>query len=124
MASNSILPENDLQEEVEELFLKHIARSLSVQTEQTGKDLDNIISDNMKRAEEIQALKQSRKGYPSKQELENDTKLLTFYTGFECFTVLMAMFEFVAEGLHHSGHHKLTKFDCFLLTIMVKLEPL
>ena len=57
MASNSILPENDLQEEVEELFLKHIARSLSVQTEQTGKDLDNIISDNMKRAEEIQALK-------------------------------------------------------------------
>ena len=56
-------------------------RSLSVQTEQSGKDIDNLISDNHKRAEEIQALTQSSNGgYPSKQELEKDTKLLTFYT--------------------------------------------
>ena len=30
----------------------------------------------------------------------------------------MAVFEFVAKDLHHSGHHKLAEFDCFLLTIM------
>ena len=116
MASNTIMPENYLQEEVavDAMVVSEAHRSLSVQTEQTRKDIDNLILDNKKRTEEIQALKQSSKGYPSKQELAN----LTFYTGFECFTVLMAVFEFVAKGLYHSGHHKLAEFDCFLLTIM------
>ena len=117
----TMAPEDDLQEEVaiDTMVVSETHRSLSVQTEQRGQDIDNLISDNQKRAEEIQALKQSNNGgYPSKQELENDTKLLTFYTGFECLTVLMAVFEFVAKDLHHSGHHKLAEFDCFLLTMM------
>ena len=109
----TMAPEDDV------MIVSEIHRSLSVQTEQRGTDIDNLIFDNQKRAEEIQALKQSSNGgYPSKQELENDMKLLTFYTGFEYFTVFMAVFEFVAKGLHHSGHHKLAEFDCFLLTMM------
>jgi len=95
MPSNSILPENDLQKEVavDVMVFSEAHRLLSVQSKQTRKNFDNLISDNKKRAEEIQALKQSSKGYPSKQELAN----LTFYTGFECFTVLMLVFEFVSK---------------------------
>ena len=116
----SILPERDVQEEVaaDTIITTETQRSLSVQTEQTGKDIDDLICDNQKRVEEIKGLKQPTKGYPSKQELKDDTKLLTFYTGFECFTVLMAVFEFVAKGVCHSAHHKLPEFDCFLLTVM------
>ena len=66
------------------------------------------MSDNQKRIEEIRILKQPSKGYPSKQELTDDTKLLTFYTGFECFSVLMAVFEFVSKHISYSAHHKFT----------------
>ena len=89
-----------------------------MQTEQTGQDIDNLMSDNQKRIEEIRILKQPSKGYPSKQELADDTKLLTVYTGFECFSVLMAVFEFVSKHISHSAHHKLPEFDCFLLMII------
>ena len=83
-----------------------------MQTEQIGQNIDNLMSDNQKRIEEIWILKQPSKSYPSKQELTDDTKLLTFYTGFECFSVLMAVFEFVLSiAINHSAHNKLSEFD-------------
>ena len=116
----SVSPDRGIQEEtaVDAVVITEAQRSLSVQTEQTGKDIENLMCDNQKRIEEIHLLKQSSKGYPTKQELEENTKLLTFYTGFECFTVLMAVFEFVSKHVNQSAHHKLPEFDCFLLTIM------
>ena len=41
--------------------------------------IDNLMNDNQKR---IRRSPQVNKGYPSKHELVDDTKLLTFYTGF------------------------------------------
>ena len=116
----SASPERDVQEElpIDAIITTETQRSLSVQTEQTGQDIHNLMSDNQKRIEEIRILKQPSKGYPSKQELTDDTKLLTFYTGFECFSVLVAVFEFVSKHISHSAHHKLPEFDCFLLMIM------
>ena len=95
----SASPERDVQEEIpiDAIITTKMQRSLSVQTEQIEQDIDNLMSDNQKRIEEIWILKQPSKGYPSKQELTGDTKLLTFYTGFECFSVLMAVFEFVSK---------------------------
>ena len=64
------------------------------------------------RAEKIQS-----GGYPERDQLAGDSKLLNFYTGFNCFTVFMAIFEFVAKGVAHSDNPKLTKFN-YLLTFM------
>ena len=118
----SVSLDGGIQEEtaVDAVVITEAQRSLSVQTEQTGKDIENLICDNQKRIEEIHLLKQSitNKGYPTKQELEENNKLLTFYTGFESFTVLIALFEFVFKHMNHSAHHKLPEFDCFLLTVM------
>ena len=71
-----------MQEEysIDAVITTETQRSLSVQTEQTGKDIDNLMSNNQKRIEKIQILKHPSKGYPTKQELTDDTKLLTFYT--------------------------------------------
>ena len=116
----SVYPDGGIQEEtaIDAVVITEAQRSLSVQTEQTGKDIENLMCDNQKRIEEIHLLKQSSKGYPTKQEIEENTKLLTFYTGFECFTLLIAVFEFVSKHVNHSANHKLPEFDCFLLTIM------
>ena len=116
----SVYPDGGIQEEtaIDAVVITEAQRSLSVQTEQTGKDIENLMCDNQKRIEEIHLLKQSSKGYPTKQEIEENTKLLTFYTKFECFTVLMAVFEYVSKHVNHSANHKLPEFDCFLLTIM------
>ena len=39
------------------------------------------------------------KGYPSKNDLKNNDKLLYFYTGLHSFNVLMSVYTFVATSL-------------------------
>ena len=62
----SVSPDRGIQEEtaVDAVVITEAQRSLSVQTEQTGKDIENLMCDNQKRIEEIHLLKQSSKGYP------------------------------------------------------------
>jgi len=92
--------------------------SLSVQTDLTMIDLHNMEYDYQKRVEELQVIQQCNSGYPSKQQLEATPDVLSFYTGLSCFTILMASFEFVAKDVSQNGNHKLTKFECFILTLM------
>ena len=34
----------------------------------------------------------------------------------------MAIFEFLVKGIVHSGHHKLSAFNCYLMTLMLNLS--
>ena len=82
---------------------------------------EGIKSDLHSHMEEIHVLKQgqhSSRGYPTKEQLENDQKVLSFYTGFKCFGILMAIFEFVQKGNPVARKCKLPDFESFLLTIM------
>ena len=58
------------------------------------------------------------RGYPSQDEFKSSEKVLRFFTGFSSFTVLMAVFNMVAVAVPVGGAAKLTKFDCFTLTLM------
>ena len=58
------------------------------------------------------------KGYPDKENLKNNDKLLRFYTGLSSFTVLMAVFNLVSVAIPESPTSKLSKFQAFVLTLM------
>ena len=91
---------------------------VSIQTDLTMKDFSEIESDFQSWIEEMHVLKQgqhSSRGYPTKEQLENDQKVLSFY---ECFGILMAIFEFVQKGNSLARKYKLPDFESFLLTIM------
>lgn len=57
-------------------------------------------------------------GYPSEQQLRDDNKLVTFYTGLSNFTILIDIFEFITKEASGLDHSKLPPFACFLLTLM------
>ena len=63
-----------------------------------------------------QALK--RKPYPTQECLKEDEKLLTFYTGLTSITVFTAVFKFVSSVIPQTYNNKLTKFECFIVTLM------
>ena len=58
------------------------------------------------------------KGYPDKENLKNNDKLLRFYIGLSSFTVLMALFNLVFVAILESPTSKLSKFQAFVLTLM------
>ena len=106
-------------EQIDSTIVTDTHRSLSIQAGLTMQDLGNMESDNQKCIEELQTLQErSTAGYPSKEQLQDNSKLLLFYTGLPSFTIFMAIFEFVKKGVSHSGYHKLSEFDFFLLTLM------
>ena len=92
-------------------------RSLACQTDMTVSDLSIMEAEN-EQNEELKVTHEQNKGYLNKEQLQNDPKLLRFYTGFGNFTVFMAIFEFVTKDLVHSKYHKIAAFDCYLLTLM------
>ena len=51
-----------------------------------------------------------RKGFPDQEDFKTDEKLLSFYTGLNSFTVLMAVFDLVAAVIPESPLSKLSKF--------------
>ena len=84
-------------------------------------DLSELESDLQSRIDEIHSYKQeihNSRGYPTMGQLQKDNKLLSFYTGFECFSILIAIFEFVQKGSTTKRKYKLPDFESFLLTIM------
>ena len=109
---------SDDEKEIDSVVVTDTQRSLSVQTDLNMQDLSNMEFDNQKCIEEVQTLQGCSTGYHSKEQLQDNSKLLLFYTGLQSFTMLMAIFEFVKKGVSHSGYHKLSEFDSFLLTLM------
>lgn len=94
-------------------------RSLSVQTDLTMRSMTALEEDNVSRQEDVNTLKQSqRTGFPTKDQLENNNKIVTFYTGLSTFTILSAVYDFVSQTIHHTNKFKLSSFNCFLLTLM------
>ena len=81
-------------------------------------DLYSMVHDNQKWMEELQVLQNINSGYLRKEQLESKPVLLSFYTGLGNFSILMALFEFASKGVEHTGHHKLSMFECFLMTLM------
>ena len=84
----------------------------------TGTDLDACEKDYRQRVKEVSDLRGSAKGYPNKDDLSGDDKLLRFYTGLNSFTILMAVFNLVSPTINETSANKLAKFDCFVLTLM------
>lgn len=94
-------------------------RTISMQTELTMTDITALQSDNQNRQEEVR-----NSGYPTREQLQVDKKLLIFYTGIPHFTILIALFEFVIKALSFSANSKLSPFDSFILTLMkLRLSP-
>ena len=97
--------------------------SVSFQTDLTMQDHEQLeirnkelFQDNACRQNEITILKLELatkgcgNGYPSQKRLEDDNKLVTFYTGLSNFTVLMAIFEFLTKGNTAFSNMKLSLF--------------
>lgn len=110
--------DEDSDRAIDTVIVTDTHRSLSIQTELTMQDLSNMELDNQKRIEEVKTLQGCNTGYPSEVQLQDNSKLLVFYTGLQSFTIFMAIFEFVKKGIKHSGYHKLSEYECFLLTLM------
>lgn len=82
-------------------------RSLSIQTDLTMQDLRNMELDNQKCIEEVCTLQGRNTGYPSKEQIQDNSKLLLFYTGLQSFTIFIAIFEFIKRGVSHTGYNKI-----------------
>ena len=108
---------DDEEKEIDSVVVTDTQRSLSIQIDLNMQDLSNMEFDNQKCIEELQTLQGHSTGYPSKEQLQDNSKLLLFYTGLQSFTILMAIFV-VKKGVSHSGYYKLSEFDSFLLTLM------
>ena len=68
-------------EDVSSMITTDSTVSLACQTELTMREIDCMESDNcLMRAEKRQS-----GGYPQRDQLAGDSKLLSFYTGFNCF---------------------------------------
>ena len=112
--------EENLSEEeaaVHVLYQRNILCAAN-QTDMTGADLDAFEKDYRQRVKEVSDLRGSAKGYPNKDDLSGDDKLLRFYTGLNSFTILMAVFNLVSPTINETSANKLAKFDCFVLTLM------
>ena len=105
-------------EDIDSMIITDTNRSISCQTDLTLKDISNLESDNHQMKEELTIIQEQNGGYPREHQLENNSKLLNFYTGFNCFIIFKAIFEFLIKGIVHSGHHKLSAFNCYLMTLI------
>ena len=110
--------EETSDEDIDSEVVTETHRSLSCQTDMTMLDLDKMETENVQINEELKLFHEKNLGYPKEEQLKEDKKLLKFYTGFESFTVFMALYDFVTEGLNHSKHHKISAFYCYLMTLM------
>lgn len=64
-------------------------RTISMQTELTMMDITALQVDNQSRQEKVK-----NSGYPNREQLQADKKILIFYTGISHFAILIVLFEF------------------------------
>ena len=100
---------------IDSIVITDTHQSLCIQTDLTMLDLHSMEHDNQKWIEELQVLRNINSGYPRKEQLDSKPDLLSFYIGLGNFSILMALFKF---GVEHTAHHKLSMFECFLMTLM------
>ena len=94
-------------------------RTISMQTELTMTDITALQVDNQSRQEEVK-----NSGYPTREQLQEDKKILIFYTGISHFAILIALFEFVIKAMSFTANSKLSPFDSFVLTLIkLRLNP-
>ena len=93
------------------------AVSVGTQTDLTMVDLAALESDYQQRVKELSEVC-SAKGFPDQDDLKKDENLLRFYTGVSSFTVLMAVFNLVSAVITETPQNKLSKFQCYVLTLM------
>ena len=84
--------------------------SVGIQTDLTADHLIALENDYQQRVKELSEMRES-KGYPDKENLKNNDKLLRFYTGLSSFTVLMAVFNLVSVAIPESPTSRLSKFQ-------------
>ena len=87
------------------------------QTDLTVNNLTALEDDYQQRMIEA-SQHQCIKGYPIEDDLKSNDELLRFYTGLHSFNVLMSVYTFVATSLTETPVSKLSKFQCFILTLM------
>ena len=72
----------DEEGEIDGVIVKDTHRSLNIQIDLTLQDLKNMEFDNQKHIEEVYiSLQGCHTGYPSKEQLQDNSKFLLFYTG-------------------------------------------
>ena len=85
--------------------LEQRAGTISIQTDVPMTEFTALELDNQSRQEEVSS------GYPTREQLQADKKLLLFYTGIPHFTILLALYEFVIKVLSVSANSELGPFD-------------
>ena len=65
-------------EDIDSMIITDTNRSIACQTDLTLKDICDMESDNHQMKEELTIIQEQNGGYPHKQQLENNSKLLTF----------------------------------------------
>ena len=83
---------SDEEGEIDGVIVTNIHRSLTIQIDLTLQDLRNMEFNNQKHIE-VCTLQGHNSEYPSKEQLQGNSKLLLFYTGLQSFTIFMAIFE-------------------------------
>ena len=113
------LPEVITEEHHQEESLVYPPNTVSVgiQTDLTADHLIALENDYQQQVKELSEVREA-KGYPDKENLKNNDKLLRFYTGLSSFTVLTAVFNLVSVAIPESPTSKLSKFQAFVLTLM------
>ena len=87
------------------------------QTDLTANNLTALEDDYQQRMIEA-SQHQCIKGYPIEDDLKSNDELHRFYTGLHSFNVQMSVYTFVATSLTEIPVSKLSKFQCFILTLM------
>jgi len=105
-------------EDIDSTVITDSKRSIACQTDLTLKDISDMESDDNRMKAELTIIQEENGNCPQREQLESNSKLLNFYTGFNYFTIFMAIFEFITKGIVHCGHHKLSAFRCYLMTLM------
>ena len=73
---------SDEEGEIDGVIVRDTHRSLNIQIDLTLQDLRNMEFDNQKHIEEVYiSLQGCHTGYPSKEQLQDNSKFLLFYTG-------------------------------------------
>ena len=94
--------------------------TVEIQTDLTMSQLTSLEYDCQQRVNEMHIIQQeqSKKSYPTEENLKADQKLLTFYTGLTSAIIFNSLFQLVSSSVPHAPNSKLSNIECFILTLM------
>ena len=94
--------------------------TVEIQTDLTMSQLTSLEYDCQQRVNEMHIIQQeqSKKSYPTEENLKADQKLLTFYTGLTSAIIFNSLFQLVSFSVPHAPNSKLSNIECFILTLM------